>query len=213
MTVSGKSTLTKRQGRKNCKNNGSNMILSPSQALLLAQALSPSPTACLLKRGIRASVGSWGHPTAIFSMTRGLKVIWKESIHFFMWIKKLCNMMAQIISHPIRNHLIYQGAHMTHGEILNQFIMWIPKQTVADMDAIHSNWWPVYFFNWPQVCTSLLLWEVCALGKSRLLPVLTWTPSSLSQWVGPTEECRGEKQNQTSEARKNAFPMDTNYIH
>jgi len=157
MTVSGKSTLTKRQGRKKCKNNGSNMILSSSQAVLLAQAPSPSPAACVLKTGIRDSVGSRSLPTE--------------------WIKKLCNMMAQIISHPIRNHLIYQGAYMTHGEILNQFIMWIPKQTVADMDAIHSNWWPVYFFNWPQVCTSLLLWEACALGKSRLLPVLTWTPS------------------------------------
>ena len=38
-------------------------------------------------------------------------------------------------------------------------------------------------------------------------------PSSLSQWVGPTEECRGEKRNQISEDGEDAFPMDTSYIH
>lgn len=91
------------------------MILSSSQALLPTQAPSPRPAAYLLKRGIRAIVGSQGHPTEIFSMTRGLKVIWKESTYFSMWVKQLCNTTPQIISHPIRNHLIYQGAHLTYG--------------------------------------------------------------------------------------------------
>lgn len=154
MTISGKSTLSKRQGREKCKNNGSNMLLSSSQALLPAQAPSPRPAACLLKRGIRASVGSRGHPTEIFSMTRGLKVIWKE--YTFVYASQ------EVTQHDAPDHLTpHQKSSHIPG---STFDIWGDIQPIHRVNLKANNGWhgchPLklvtrLFFNWPQVWTSL----------------------------------------------------------
>lgn len=65
------------------------------------------------------------------------------------------------------------------------------------------------FFLRSGVAVLLVFFERRSFSEGREVGL----PSSLSQWVGPTEECRDEKRNQTSENGEDAFPMDTSYIH
>lgn len=148
------------------------MLLSSSQALQLpAQAPSPRPAACLLKRGIRASVGC-RHLTEIFSMTRGLKVIWysthlsMQSRSYATWCPRSSHTPSEIISYT-REHLTYGDIQPIHcGNLKSkQRLAWMPSTQTGNP----------FIFNWPQYGHH---WEACVWANHTYF--LFWLLDAIS---------------------------------